>query len=44
VPRVAFDTLVTMMVDADLALAERDRASAGVHVPDAADAAAALDQ
>ena len=33
VPRVNFDALVTMMVDADLVLAERDRASTGVHFP-----------
>ena len=33
VSRVTFDALVTMMVDADLALAERDRTSTGMHFP-----------
>jgi GDPmannose 4,6-dehydratase len=32
-PRVDFNALVTMMVDADLALAERERASTVVHAP-----------
>ena len=31
--RVTFDALVAMMVDADLVLAEHDRAAAGLHSP-----------
>jgi GDPmannose 4,6-dehydratase len=41
-PRVAFDALVTMMVDADLALAEREALVRDRSYPQAADVAAKL--
>lgn len=43
-PRVTFDELVAMMVDADLTLAARDRTSTGVHSSRVADVATALHQ